>query len=272
MPTSNLGESLLTKINSVDFVVGVRIIALEAKIAAATNRLDERITAIESQGQELATPLQTNRMDTTMPHNDSGTVSEGDRSARDKGMGVTTVRHSPAEGLTDDASFDVNACTHMAYNRAHALNPSLLTDTAGDNSGNNSGGTPVHASVKNLYLPSTMHRQPLHQKTLHETLGTIARPPATPCVARGVQSAGGSRAPNTSPSNTRFGRGGPIVSPPHSNRARHVRTLGTSYFDIICLTSKEYHIGLEGMDNLMEDDIRTGGNAEVKASAEDVVV
>jgi hypothetical protein len=66
--------------------------------------------------------------------------------------------------------------------------------------------------------------------------------------------------------------GGPIISPPHCDRAMHARTLGASCFDIIQLATKDYHGGMDGVVNLTEEDIRACGYGQVKAIAEDVVV
>jgi hypothetical protein len=52
----------------------------------------------------------------------------------------------------------------------------------------------------------------------------------------------------------------------------HARTLGASCFDVIQLATKDYHGGMDGVVNLMEEDIRVCGYGQVKATAEDVVV
>jgi hypothetical protein len=66
--------------------------------------------------------------------------------------------------------------------------------------------------------------------------------------------------------------GGPIISPPHCDRAMHARTLGASCFDVIQLATKDYHGGMDGVVNLTEEDIRACSYGQVKAIAEDVVV
>jgi hypothetical protein len=66
--------------------------------------------------------------------------------------------------------------------------------------------------------------------------------------------------------------GGSIVSPRHSNRAMHARTLGASRFDIIKLATKEYHVSMDGVSTLSEKLIQECGYRTVKATVEDVVV
>jgi hypothetical protein len=44
--------------------------------------------------------------------------------------------------------------------------------------------------------------------------------------------------------------GGPIVSLQHSNRAKHTLTLGASCFDVIRLAERDYHIGMDGVEQL----------------------
>jgi hypothetical protein len=66
--------------------------------------------------------------------------------------------------------------------------------------------------------------------------------------------------------------GGPIISPPHCNRAMHARTLGASCFDVIRLATKDYHGGMDGVVNLTEEAIWACGYGQVKATAEDVIV
>jgi hypothetical protein len=52
----------------------------------------------------------------------------------------------------------------------------------------------------------------------------------------------------------------------------HACTLGVSCFDITSLATKEYHVGMDGVDTLTKEDIQACGYAQVKASIEDVVV
>jgi hypothetical protein len=52
----------------------------------------------------------------------------------------------------------------------------------------------------------------------------------------------------------------------------HARTLGASCFDIIRLATKDYHVGMDGVVNLTEEAIWACRYAQVKATAEDVVV
>jgi hypothetical protein len=66
--------------------------------------------------------------------------------------------------------------------------------------------------------------------------------------------------------------GGAIVSPCHSDRAMHARTLGASHFDIIKLATKEYHVGMDGISTLSKKLIQECGYGTVKATMEDVVV
>ncbi len=66
--------------------------------------------------------------------------------------------------------------------------------------------------------------------------------------------------------------GGPIISPRHSDRAMHARTLGASRFDVMKLASAEYHYGMDGVDDLNEKFIQDCGYGIVKATVEDVVV
>jgi hypothetical protein len=42
-------------------------------------------------------------------------------------------------------------------------------------------------------------------------------------------------------------RGAPIVSPQHSDRSMHARTLGASHFDVMKLASEGYHSGMDGV-------------------------
>jgi len=66
--------------------------------------------------------------------------------------------------------------------------------------------------------------------------------------------------------------GGPIISPRHSDRAMHARTLGASRFDVMKLASAEYHYGVDGVEDLNEKFIQDCGYGTVKATVEDVVV
>jgi hypothetical protein len=52
----------------------------------------------------------------------------------------------------------------------------------------------------------------------------------------------------------------------------HARTLGASCFDVICLATKEYHVGMDCVATLTEADIQDCGYGQVKATAEDAVV
>ena len=53
--------------------------------------------------------------------------------------------------------------------------------------------------------------------------------------------------------------GGRIVSPRHSDRAMHARTLGASRFDVIELASVDYHHGMDGVEVLIEGFIQDCG-------------
>ncbi len=66
--------------------------------------------------------------------------------------------------------------------------------------------------------------------------------------------------------------GGAILSPRHSDREMHACTLGASCFNIICLATKEYHVGMDGINTLTKEDIQACGYTQVKASIEDMVV
>jgi hypothetical protein len=66
--------------------------------------------------------------------------------------------------------------------------------------------------------------------------------------------------------------GGPIVSPCHSNKAKHVQTLGAGCFNIIKLATKEYHVGMDGVSTLSKKLIQECGYGTVKATVEDIVV
>jgi len=66
--------------------------------------------------------------------------------------------------------------------------------------------------------------------------------------------------------------GGPIVSPRHSDRAIHARSMGASRFDVIRLATPEYHIGMDGTDNLTEDTLQDCGYSTIKATVDDVMV
>jgi hypothetical protein len=257
------GATLLANVND-----------LNVKISTT---IEERLTSLESM---MALP-QTSTSRTSRPREppDNNPPTPACMAASPKQMTFrgedndmadrfTPDRHSPMEDLTNEAPINVNARTRVAYDRARELNPTLLVDTAG----NHSGGTPIRTPARNPYNTSTMHRQPLRQTTLHETLGNTARPPVEHRGNSNIRSEGGSRQSRISSSGTHIGRGGPIVSPPHSNQARHARTLGASRFDVIRLASADYHVGMEGLATLTENDIRAGGYGEVKATAEDVVV
>jgi hypothetical protein len=52
----------------------------------------------------------------------------------------------------------------------------------------------------------------------------------------------------------------------------HARTLGASRLDVICLATKEYHVGMDSVATLMEADIQDCRYGQVKATAEDAVV
>jgi hypothetical protein len=66
--------------------------------------------------------------------------------------------------------------------------------------------------------------------------------------------------------------GGPIVSPQHSDRAKHICSLGASRFDVICLANRAYHIGMDGVKHLTDDIIQDCWYSHIKVSVEDVVV
>jgi hypothetical protein len=58
--------------------------------------------------------------------------------------------------------------------------------------------------------------------------------------------------------------GGPIISPPHCDRAMHACTLGASCFDVIRLATKDHHGGMDGVVNLTEEAIRACRYGQVK--------
>ena len=65
---------------------------------------------------------------------------------------------------------------------------------------------------------------------------------------------------------------GPIVSPCHSDRAMHARTLGASRFDIIKLACAHDHSEMDGIPSLDNASIQKCGYGHVKHSVEDVVI
>jgi len=65
--------------------------------------------------------------------------------------------------------------------------------------------------------------------------------------------------------------GGPIISPRHSDRAIHARSLGASRFDVIRLVTPEYHVDMDGSDTLTEDILQDCGYSQIKANVDDVM-
>ena len=62
------------------------------------------------------------------------------------------------------------------------------------------------------------------------------------------------------------------MSPRHSDRSMHARTLGASRFDVMKLASEGYHSGMDRVDILTERFIQDCGYGIVKATMEDIVV
>ncbi len=262
--TTNLaakGDSLLAKITSLDDTirtnVGGRIAALETKIEAVTTTFEARITALEP-------PVRTPAMTT----NSASTASAGNVRA-----GPTTAPGRGAEATPDNAPINVNARTRAAFDNARQLNPSLLT---GDSRNHSHGCTPV----RDPYNTSTNHgrhnpspsQQPKRQTTLYESLGRGAQTPVNTRNTSSGQSGDDKHHHIDTAGDIHPAKGGGLISPPHRDRAQHARTLGASRFDVIRLASTKYHVGMEGLATLTEDDIRASGYAEVTATAEDTVI
>ena len=168
----------------------------------------------------------------------------------------------------DDTKVDAMARSRTAWASAHARN-GMDPTTAGpprasyDASPTPGRGLPRTPVTPNPYRPAaTTHRdQPsLRQTTLPE-YGSRSAPRPTVHTAHDVSN--DRRSPFV---------GGPIVSPRHSDRAIHARTLGASRFDLMRLATVEYHVGTDGCDLLTEDILQECGYAHIKASVDDVVV
>jgi hypothetical protein len=264
LETTNLatkGDSLLAKITSLDDTiqtdVGGRIAALETKIEAVTTTFDARITALEP---PVRTPATTT--------NSASTASAGNGRA-----GPTTAPGRGAEVTPDDAPINVNACTRAAFDNARQLNPSLLT---GDSHNYSHGCTPIRdpyntSTTHGRHNPSTS-QQPKRQTTLFESLGIGAQMPVNTRNTSGGRSGDDKHHHIDTAGNIHPVMGRGLISPPHRDQARHARTLGASRFDVICLASTKYHVGMEGLATLTEDDICASGYAEITATAEDTVI
>jgi hypothetical protein len=130
--------------------------------------------------------------------------------------------------------------------------------------------TPYHpssdqSSCRQTTIPETMHgpRSVLHSKVDNAHDRSIDQ---RTCVQSMIDTA------HDEPLPSRRAAMGPIVSPHHSDRAMHARTLGASRFDAIRLATEEYHGGMDGRDYLTEDDVKDSGYARIKASIEDVLI
>ncbi len=142
---------------------------------------------------------------------------------------------------------NVMANTLVAYAAFREQNSDGATCQSPASSAHAQSGRPVTP------YPSSRRPPPLRQTTIPKTLGWSAGLNATGEDAATVV-------------------GGPIVSPCHSNRAMHARTLGASCFDIIKLATKEYHVSMDGVVTLSKELIQECGYGTIKASVEDVVV
>ncbi len=140
------------------------------------------------------------------------------------------------------------------------------------------GVSPVWNPYNPLVVESSMKRPSLHQTTILESLGREDCHPSLRQTTIPESLGRENRVEDSTQGNihsSRRGRdimGGAIVSPRHRDRAMHACTLGASCFDVICLATKEYHVGIDGIATLTEADIQDCGYGQVKATAEDAVV
>jgi hypothetical protein len=298
------GESLLAKITSLDgrivTDVGERIANLETKVEVATINFNARIATLELQGLEA-------QPSTGLPQTELPTAAVP---AMAPAMTSGHEGNEDADFISpDNDTIDVTARTRVAYAIARKCNSFLHVGPSGSQpqptitpqrrrSPVRNPSDALVAAPSNLskYLdpeyfdkvaaPSILSKysdpeyfdnrftstKSLHQTTIPEYFSHSERP------ANSNQDNSNRRSGDSVQSNRGGSRGsqqvvgGPIISPPHCDRAMHARTLGASCFDVIRLATKDYHGGMDGVVNLTEEDIRACGYRQVKATAEDVVV
>jgi hypothetical protein len=265
------GESLHAKITSLDGMiatnVGERIANSETKVEVATVNFDARIAALKSQGLEA-------QPSTGLPHPKLPTAAVP---AVAPAMTSRREGNEDADFISpDDDTIDVTTCTQVAYAIARERNSFLHAGPSGSQPQPTITPRRGHSPVRNLYnalvaAPSPSHPS-LHQTTILESFGHSEHP------ASSNQDNSSRRSGDSVQGNSGGSRGsqqvvgGPIISLPHCNRAMHARILGASCFDVIRLATKDYHGGMDGIVNLMEEAIQACGYGQVKATAEDVMV
>ena len=187
---------------------------------------------------------------------------------------VTNKTAGVALGENDDDNVDVTTRTRQAWAATRARNgvdpnpsgpttagPPRASYTAPAGSGRGFLRNPV-VSPYRPSAPSFREHTPLRQTTIPETM-------------RGPRL--GSRS-TTPPAHVTTAEhhprvvGGAIISPRHSDRAIHARSMGASRFDVIRLATPEYHVGMDGATTLMEDILQDCGYSQIKANVEDVIV
>lgn len=176
-----------------------------------------------------------------------------------------------AQGATAGANVDATTRSRQAWAASRVrtgVDPSgNLTPgppRASYNTPSGSGRGAVRTPIVSPYRPSVTlarERTPLRQTTIDETL-------------HNHRSVHGSPPPDlaSDPAQHQRLKGGPIVSPRHSDRAMYARSLGASRFDVIRLATPEYHVNMDGCESLTEDILRDCGYTQIKACVEDVVV
>jgi hypothetical protein len=260
------GQSLLDKITALEGMVThevrKKIATLESVVEFTTKKYETLIAALESHRlgpcrSPANPPPKTTTA--TMPAMTLDPASASTTAPQHEG-------NSEGDYISpDNAAVDVNACTHPAYanfrdrNTTFHAGPPRTPYQPSD--GPSRGSTPIQNPYKPSVIAPTQDRPSLHQTTLPESFG------------------GGTHVDihdhGSNPNSRRIGRnivGGVIVSPHHSDRVMHARTLGASCFNIIRLATEIYHAGMDSVDALTETDIQACGHAQVMATAEDAVV
>ena len=233
-------------------------------------KIARRLDALDARAR-TPTPPPADKID---PSADKIDPSDDDTNKTD---GVALEEH-------DDAHVDVTTRTQQAWAASRARNgvdphPSG-TPTAGPphasyNTPAGSGRGLLRTPVANPYHQSTTSsfrdHTPLRQTTIPESMHGPRSESRTTNGPRSESRSQPSPAPVMTATTHRV-VGGPIVSPRHSDRAIHARSMGASRFDVIRLTTPEYHIDMDGNDTLTEDILQDCGYSTIKATVDDVMV
>ena len=254
------------------------VTALETRVTTTLGEFDRRLDALHgsSYGHLTKTtlPEMSRRIDSLEARLSTSLPLPADKvdpSVAD-GRGVSMDVPADVDVGADDAKIDATTRSRTAWASAHArhgldstaVGPPRALYVASSPPG---GGLPRAPVIPNPYHPSTT----THSATTRRDQPSLRQ---TTLPEFGCRSEPRPTVRTTHEGNDRRSQfvGGPIISPRHSDRAIHARTLGASRFDLMRLATEEYHVGMDGCDSLTEDILQECGYAHIKASVDDVVV